>query len=646
MEEITALFSICLLTGVGWVAAKLCFRKIISDENCIYFAPALGAAICGLVAYIAVHSYQPSLISVFCMVVAIIAIIFRKRLHSTAWRREGGSAAPRAMTEWTAAQPISSSVGAFDPPDAWRLLRFTALTFLALYIMQIVLYGLFSRLYPGPHEVWSLFNMTGGPPPDQMFAWHQAMFADQHRQYPQAPFLADMDLYDRPHLGGYITLFFFKLFRLPLTEDHFVYPPDGLHFYHCLWWLLNNLYIVGIAPLFRRLFGYRAAILAVATTALGGFFFISAAASWMKFAAGYPFLLAILLYLENQGPALQAALCAVSYYIHGSVLPFLAGFGLLQVLNVRWPIRGIKLPARPVAIFAVTGMVLVGAWFVVVRWVGSKQPLVYYYLYGAGLTEAQTKPVAELAKAFYDKHTWQSLSFFPLHNLLASWHPFGLLQYLKAWLTGAAPLTLSGLANMLFASQRFCSECALALVAAPIVIAGLFKTLAQQHAGKTALCLYLIPTLIVAVVYRIEWAFSLHILILYQALCLFLWITVLGSARTRSIMLALGFVALEGMVCVLFADIRLLPANGLRLGQIPAAQLGWLVAYLAMIIAILSGAAWELRKIPVAPGSVADRTAGRWSIIRIAGIKIAAGLAIIAVVIGLYSIYCLQFYPR
>jgi len=646
MEEITALFSISLLTGVGWVVAKLCFRKIISDENSIYFAPALGAAICGLVAYIAVHAYQPWLISAFCVAVAIIAIVFRKRLHSTAWERGGGWAAPRAMGDCTAAQPISSSVGALNPPDALRLFRFTALTFLALYVMQIVLYGLFSRLYPGPHEVWSLYNMTGGPPPDQMFAWHQAMFADQHRQYPQDPFFADMDLYDRPQLGGYITLFFFKLFRLPLTEDHFVYPPDGLHFYHCLWWLLNNLYIVGIAPLFRKLFGYRAAILAVATTAFGAFVFISASASWMRFAAAYPFLLAFLLYLENQGPALQATLCAVSYYIHGSVLPFLAGFGLLQVLNLRWPIRGVRMPVPPVAIFAITGIVLVGAWFVVVRWVGSKQPLFYYYIYGAGLTEAQTKPVAELAKVFYDKHTWRSLSFFPVHTLWASWWPFSLHETVRAWVTGSAPITISGLANALFASQRFCIECALAVVAAPIVIVGLFKSLARQHAGKIALCLYLVPTIMVAIVYRIEWAFSLHILILYHALCLFLWITVLKRASTRCLMLALGLVALEGTLCILFANIRLLPANGLRLGEIPGTQWGWLAGYLVMVIGILLGAAWEFSKIPAEPEPVSDAAARRWSVVRIAGLKIMTGLAIIAVAIGIYSIYCLRFYPR
>ena len=616
MEEITALFSICLLTGVGWVAAKLCFRKIISDENCIYFAPALGAAICGVVAYVAVHSYQPWLIGAFCVAAAIVAFVFRVRLQSPA----------------------------LSENEPWRLFRFTILTVLALYGMQIVLFQLFSRLYPGPHEVWTLFNMTGAPPPDQMFGWHQAMFADQHRQYPQDPFYADMDLYDRPQLGGYITLFFFKLFRLPLTEDQLVYPPDGLHFYHCLWWLLNNLYLVGVAPLFRKLFGYREAIIAVATTALGGFFFVCTAGGWMKFAGSYPFLLALLLYLENQGPALQAALCAVSYYLHGSVLPFLAGFGALQILGLRYPITGRVLPVRNVGIFAAIGIITVGAWFVVVRWVGSKQPLFYYYLYDAGLTEAQTKPVADLARAFYDKHTWASLSLFPAHSLKASWLPVELLKVIKSWLTGGAPVTLPALGSVLFASQRFCIECGLGMVAAPVGIVGFFKSLAREHAGKVALCLYLIPTLIVALVYRLEWAFSLHVLVLYHTICLFLWVTILAPARTRYVMIGLVLVALEGMVCVIFADLRFLPAKGLVLSQIPPGQLGWLVAYFGLGLSILAGVAWEVRRMPRQDDTAVVPSGNM--ILRSAFVKMATGLAIIAAVIGIYSIYCLRFYPR
>src|SRR3954452_8243912 len=118
MEEIVALFSICLLTGVGWLAAKFFFARIISDENCIYFAPALGAGICALVAYLAVHSYQPWIIHVFCLLALVSAILFRKRLRS---------------------QVVVNH-------EPWRLFRLTALTILALYGMQIVLHGLFSRV--------------------------------------------------------------------------------------------------------------------------------------------------------------------------------------------------------------------------------------------------------------------------------------------------------------------------------------------------------------------------------------------------------------------------------------------------------------------------------------------------------------------
>ena len=489
--------------------------------------------------------------------------------------------------------------------------------------------------------------MTGVSPPDQMFAWHQAMFVDKHRHYPQDPFLTDMDLYDRPQLGGYLTLFFFKLFHLPLTGDNLVYPPSALRFYHCFWWLLNNLYLWGVAPLFRRIFGYRGAIIGVASTALGGFFFLCNAGGWMKFSSTYPFLLAFLLFLENQGPWLQAVLCAISYHIHGSVLPFLAGFGILQLLSTRYPIIGRRVPVRAVARFGLLGAVLVGAWFFVVRWVGSKQPLFYYYVYGAGISDAQIQPVAEIAKAFYARNTWASLSLLPAHNLLASWLPVAAFHSIKSWVWLQQPLRLSDLANLLFASQRFCIECALGLTAAPVVIAVGIKTLARKQAGKIAFCLYLIPTLIVALAYRIDWAFSLHILMLYHALCLFFWVSVLRSMRFRYVLIGLAMIAAEGIACVLFADLRFLPANGLNLTQIPSAQFAWLGVYLALILVIIGAACKELERFPHSGGVLSSPQPGLSlaSVILITGRKMAFGLVVIALVIGIYSLYCLRFYP-
>ena len=104
-------------------------------------------------------------------------------------------------------------------------------------------------------------------------------------------------------------------------------------------------------------------------------------------------------------------------------------------------------------------------------------------------------------------------------------------------------------------------------------------------------------------------------------------------------------VALEGVICILFADLRFLPVKGLDLSQISAQQLWWLGAYFALLLSILAGTVRELRHaLPDEQGPDMPRVI--WQVPRIAGLNLAIGLAIIAAVIGVYAIYCLRFYPR
>jgi hypothetical protein len=228
-----------------------------------------------------------------------------------------------------------------------------------------------------------------------------------------------------------------------------------------------------------------------------------------------------------------------------------------------------------------------------------------------------------------------------VHSLLASWLPLALQQ-----VTSGVPTAFSGFADALFALQRFCIECALGVVAAPVVIAGVSRALAREHAGKVAFCLYLVPTLMVALACRIDWPFSLHFLVLYHALCLFLWVTILGTARTRFVVIGMAIVAIEGLACVWFADVRLLPANGLNLSQVRASQLCWLLGYVALMLAILIGASWEVGKLHAKVDEASPAPALTLINVRLAGTKILIGLAITAGVIALYSVYCLRFYPR
>jgi len=612
--ELLALLAVSLMAIVGWVVTKTFFGKWVDPVDRFYFAPAIGMGACGLVAYLGAATRQTWFVSLFTAV-ALIAF---------AWDMLRKQSRPGL------------------DPNGWRLLRVTLLTLGCLYGMQISLFHLFKAIYPVPHEVWDLLNLSGVSPPDQMFAWHQGMFADQQRSYPRDPFYGVSDLYDRPHLGGYLTLFFFKLFHLPLTEDNFTYPAQPLRFYHAFWWLLNNLYLLGVAPLFRRLFGYRGAILAVATTAAGGFFFLCNIGGWMKFSSSYPFLLAALLFLDGKGPVLQALLCVVSYYIHGSVLPFLAGFGLLQVFCLYYPIGGARSRFRDVASFGLIVTAFVGAWFFVVRLMGSKQPLLYYYLYGAGIDQAQTEPVAEIARAFYAKHSWSSLSLFPLLNLSRSIIPIHFVDYLRDLFSFRASFNLSEYATMIFQSQRYCIWAGLGLTALPVVVTGFIRTLLVPSSGRVILFVYLIPTLLMALLYRIQWSFSLHIMCLYQAFILFLWVSVLKNTRLLFLGLGLAAIGLEGAICVLFSEMRFLPVQGIQWEQITGMRFVYLGSYLTLLTAAVGLACRELRWLPPEP-ETAPPIAMRHRVSGAAG-KLLTGLLIIALTIALYSIYCLQFY--
>jgi hypothetical protein len=181
--ELLALVAICLMSVIGWVLATECLGKWVDHDSRFYFAPAIGMAACAIIAYVASGTRQTWLIPLFVLV-ALVSF-FRRVLKKQ----------PRGIGD----------------NQARRLFALTLLTLLCLYGMQISLFQLFRGIFQGLHEVWDVFAVSGVSPPDQMFAWHQAMFADLHRHYPQDPFYGQMDLYDRPHLGGYLTLFFLQV---------------------------------------------------------------------------------------------------------------------------------------------------------------------------------------------------------------------------------------------------------------------------------------------------------------------------------------------------------------------------------------------------------------------------------------------------
>jgi hypothetical protein len=610
--EILAILAVIIISVIGCVVCNTFFRESISGD-CLYFSPAIGIGTCGLVAYVASHTRAPWLISI----IALLCVGWSARYVFTRRARDVFK---------------RSSV----------LAGFTVLSLFCVYAMQITLYALFARIYPGPHEVWTLFHLTGTPPPDQMFAWHQAMFVDLHHNYPQDAFYADMDLYDRPHLGGYVTLLIFRLFHFQLNESNFTYRPSSLRFYHCFWWLLNDCYLLGIAPLFRKLFGIRIALLAIAATALGGIFFLTTTGGWVKFVAAYPFLLALLLFARGKSPILQALLCVTSYYLHGSMLPFLLGFGLLYIVRLYRPIGGVRSSVRDVVYFGIITTLLIGAWFAVVKVVGSKQPLFYYYVYDADLTQAQTEPVQQIARKFYQAHSWQDLALLPLRNIAKSFFPWPI--FLSWQLSGGLAAGIGKIASTIFGLQRFSVPCALGVIAAPLVLIGAIQLLGRKYSGSIALCIYLLPTLLVALVYRKEWAFQLHIMLVYHVLALALWAYCVRRGPPWFAFFSVVAIALEGIFCVLFADQRFLPANGIQHFHLVDLHYRLIALYVTLVLGVLGATHLLMSKCTPEKEPEASELLSSTESIYTAARRVMAGALVSATIVGIYSIYCLRFY--
>ncbi len=194
---------------------------------------------------------------------------------------------------------------------------------------------------------------------------------------------------------------------------------------------------------------------------------------------------------------------------------------------------------------------------------------------------------------------------------------------------------------MIFQSQRYCIWSGLGLVALPIVFTGFIKTLFVRSSGRIILCVYLIPSLLMALLYRIPWSFSLHIMCLYQAFILFLWVFVMKNKHLRFIALGLVAISVEGVICVLFSDMRFIPVHGIHLEQITGMGFVYLGGYLSLLAGIVAIACRELRNFPEIETAPPIATKNR--LIGPAG-KLLVGLLIIALTIASYSVYCLRFY--
>lgn len=491
-------------------------------------------------------------------------------------------------------------------PIVWRRLRasdaLTRLTFVALAISiasQFALSKIFQLAAPGPDRVWTAFNMSGVSPPDQMFAWRQATYYQHHLKYGRDAFYDDMDFFDRPHLGGAITLFVAECagFQFPATRlpdggtQIYEYPRQALRAYQSVWRSLNSLYLLGIAMFARRVLGVRMSVLAVGFSALSAHFVLSSGGIWIKFAPLYLLLLMAALLIDNRNAILAGVVGAASFHLHGSMLPFLLGAGcyLLARSLTRSPAHR-RAAVRALSAFAACGVVLIGPWFAVPKLMGSKQPLMMYYLYDAGLTESQHTSPEQIRRSFYDRTSPAGVVALPVYNVLRNLTPYRVLEHIGGFsYRNPAHASLQNISTALMHSEVNCLPAAIGVWAVPIVYVGLVRMLQLRRWDVLLLFAYAIPTVFIGLLYRKDRMVMTPVISPYFAIAVLAACLALRRVSTAGCV-ALCLLALaDNLFVSLFAFERFHPeTRGLAWNAIRSSAGGAALIYALSLVAIAS----------------------------------------------------------
>ncbi len=569
---------VLLLLAFGLLVLETPIARAVRDEDRLLFAPAVGLIVVGVIGLTAGIVGLTAALRWIGLLIALLVLV--------RWR------------------VIWQRVRAAD-----SLTRFAFIAFALSLGSQFALAKVFQNTAPGPDRVWTAFNMSGVSPPDQMFAWRQATWYQHKLRFGRDEFYEDMDLFDRPHLAGAVTLFFAECagFRFPNTRlpeggsEIYEYPRSALRAYQSLWRSLNTLYLLGIAVLARRLLGERMAVLAVGLCALSAHFVLSAGGIWVKFAPLYLLLLMAALLIENRGPLLAGILAAASFHLHGSMLPFLLGAGAF--LFCRWITRDrAERPAafRAVAAFAVCGMMLIGPWFIVPKVVGSRQPLLMYYLYDAGLTEAQHTSRDEIQRAFRDRTSRAGLVALPIYNVLRNLTPYRIIEHIGGFsYRDPSHASLQNISTAMMHSETNCLPAAVGVWAIPIVYLGLVRMLQLRRWDVLLLFAYAVPTVFIALLYRKDRMIMTPVISPYHAIAV-LSVCLALRRLSASGCLTLCFIAVaDNLFVSLFAWERFHPmTRGLAWDALWSFAPGAVATYAGLLIAIaaLTGAAIRISR--------------------------------------------------
>lgn len=394
----------------------------------------------------------------------------------------------------------------------------------------------------GENLFWTLYRLTAITPGDSPQGLWQAQYLLHGANLGS---LQNFSLFDRPFLGGLITLGALTGIGRPPGNEYNVYPPALLYFYTALWTWLNANIALAVVWIGKRFVARHArAILyfiALASPAL----VFNVAGTWPKLFAVYAAVCAAALMLS--GRYLGATVVSgMSFLIHGSFL--WAHLSLCGVLVLYLVLRAPTVPRRMV--IAGTALTMTAAfpaiWFLAERWTGSTSALRLYYLYDVSVAHGFHHSTEEIARQFYRLTTPVNLAALPFMNLLKALVPYEMSQWLNAFSYRHSDLTWRSFASSLFLTQMNRPLFGFCLTAGIVAIVGMAKSLGTNWKLSLAIiAFFLLPLIPGMALYRRDDHFILGIM-LFALVPLVLAVSAgLSSMSTKASTLLLIPVGLE-----------------------------------------------------------------------------------------------------
>ncbi|MGH8075974.1 MAG: hypothetical protein ACREPE_01430 [Lysobacter sp.] len=360
----------------------------------------------------------------------------------------------------------------------------------------------------GDNLFWSIYKLTAITPGDSPQGLLQAQYLLHGTSLQE---LRDFSLFDRPFLGGIVSLGALSAIGQPPGTLFNNYPIAQTYLYIALWIWLNATFALTVAAIARRVvprLGTVPTILMLAAP----FVVFNIIGAWPKLFAAYILSVAALLALKGRWRWAVAA-SGVAFFVHGSFLwAHLSMCGVLVLYLAFFASARVRV-LEPI-LLAALAVAFPAAWFLGEGLASAATPLRTYYLYAVPVSHGLAHDAGEIARNFYASTTPGHLSLLPFMNVLKGLLPVEMLSWLLSFSINGAGTDLRGTAGSLFYTQFYRPVFAFCLVGGGIALLGLRRALGQNWLLALAVAaLFLLPLIPGMGLYRRDDHFVLPVMV-------------------------------------------------------------------------------------------------------------------------------------